>query len=178
MEELIAENHKFNSADWPGGDTSNPEFISTPAVQTFKTNAAAAPPTNDWLAAKIREHDIALAQLQSENCRLKQKLRKRHRKPGCKLTSMTPKIRKTKAKVSQVTTGSQPYEDNHLPDYSVANLHQNRKHHLQVHRLSDRPAKQHMLKCNRKPQALSHRKTPTFRTATVQARHRNHRQQR
>uniref|UniRef100_A0A0D3AW99 Ubiquitin-like protease family profile domain-containing protein n=1 Tax=Brassica oleracea var. oleracea TaxID=109376 RepID=A0A0D3AW99_BRAOL len=136
MEKLIAENHKFKPADWPGGDTSNPEFIFTAAVQTvhrkhtvpkkqplkvnnaptkgpsssrkqrrisnyFKTNAASAAPTNDWLAAKIREHDIALAQLQSDNRRLKLKIRKRHRKPGCKLTTMTPTFRKAKAKVSQ-----------------------------------------------------------------------------
>ncbi|CAF1926006.1 unnamed protein product [Brassica napus] len=136
MENLIASGNKFKPTDWPGGDTSNPEFVFIPAVQTvhrkqtvpkkhplkvnkaqtkgpsssrkqrrisnyFKADAAARAPTNEWLEAKIREHDNLLSQLQSDNRRLKLKLKKRHRKPGCKLTSMTPTLRKGKSKFTQ-----------------------------------------------------------------------------
>ncbi|WZY88576.1 hypothetical protein YC2023_045311 [Brassica napus] len=136
MENLIASGNKFKPTDWPGGDTSNPEFVFSPAVQTvhrkqtvpkkhalkvnkaptkgasssrkqrrisnyFKSDVAAGAPTNEWLAAKIREHDGLLAQLQSDNRRLKLKLKKRHRKPGCKLTSMTPTLRKGKSKFTK-----------------------------------------------------------------------------
>ncbi|CAN7126823.1 unnamed protein product [Brassica rapa subsp. narinosa] len=136
MENLIASGNKFKPTDWPGGDTSNPEFVFIPAVQTvhrkqtvpkkhplkvnkaptkgpsssrkqrrisnyFKADAAARAPTNEWLEAKIREHESLLAQLQSDNRRLKLKLKKRHRKPGCKLTSMTPTLRKGKSKFTQ-----------------------------------------------------------------------------
>uniref|UniRef100_A0A0D3CK87 DUF1985 domain-containing protein n=1 Tax=Brassica oleracea var. oleracea TaxID=109376 RepID=A0A0D3CK87_BRAOL len=115
MESLIAENHQFHLFDWPGGDTSNPEFIFKPAVPTvhrkhtvpkkqplkvnktpkkrassarkqkqisnyFKPNVSDAPHTNEWLEAKIKEHDIAIAQLQSDNRRLRRKLFRTHKK--------------------------------------------------------------------------------------------------
>ncbi|KAL0664292.1 hypothetical protein Bca4012_101130 [Brassica carinata] len=134
MEELIAENHKFHPSDWPGGDTSNPEFIFKPTVPMhrkhtvpkkqplkankapknggssarkqrrisnyFKPNVGATAHTNEWLEDKIREHNLAIAQLQSDNRRLRQKLFLSHKKPGCKLTSMTPKLRKHKSKTA------------------------------------------------------------------------------
>ncbi|CAF1950070.1 BnaCnng31470D [Brassica napus] len=133
MESLIAENHHFHLFDWPGGDTSNPEFIFKPAVLTvhrkhtvpkkqplkvnktpkkrassarkqkrisnyFKPNVSDAPHTNEWLEAKIKEHDIAIAQLQSDNRRHRRKLFRTHKKQSCKLTSVTPKLRKQKPK--------------------------------------------------------------------------------
>uniref|UniRef100_A0A0D2ZYH8 Uncharacterized protein n=1 Tax=Brassica oleracea var. oleracea TaxID=109376 RepID=A0A0D2ZYH8_BRAOL len=133
MESLIAENHQFHLFDWPGGDTSNPEFIFKPAVPTvhrkhtvpkkqplkvnktpkkrassarkqkqisnyFKPNVGDAPHTNEWLEAKIKEHDIAIAQLQSDNRRHRRKLFRTHKKQSCKLTSVTPKLRKQKPK--------------------------------------------------------------------------------
>ncbi|KAH0934599.1 hypothetical protein HID58_011716 [Brassica napus] len=163
MENLIACGNKFKPTDWPGGDTSNPEFFFSPAVQTvhrkqtvprkhalkvnkaptkgpsssrkqrrisnyFKSDAAAGAPTNEWLAAKIREHDSLLAQLQSDNRRLKLKLKKRHRKPGCKLTSMTPTLRKGKSKFTkdqdmspqETNNGQRPASSPTQPDKNTA----------------------------------------------------------
>nr|VDD11829.1 unnamed protein product [Brassica rapa] len=162
MENLIASGNKFKPTDWPGGDTSNPEFVFSPAVQTvhrkqtvpkkhalkvnkaptkgasssrkqrrisnyFKSDVAAGAPTNEWLAAKIREHDDLLAQLQSDNRRLKLKLKKRHRKPGCKLTSMTPTLRKGKSKFTKdmspqkTNNGQRPASSPTQQDNNTAN---------------------------------------------------------